>query len=369
MSQPEDLTPATEDPTPITSWPAPPPEPVHKPNKVFFGRFGFRAGWGVAIFVVVVVLLQIFGGIVAVAVNGQLKEAIAIRQQAAANPHAHIVFQPRFTPTLVFTIDAIVFAGLCLLTWIMGRAERRPFASYGLDARRFRDILPGAISGFAAMCVVAGILTALHVLVFDGRALHGPAAFGYGIAWLLAMLAVGCTEEYTFRGYLQYTLMRGVWGWAERLSPANPERAAFCIASVLTSLFFGYAHTHNQGETVIGIIQVVLFAIISCYALWRTGSLWWSIGIHALWDWTQSFLFGVADSGNVSIGRLFVTHPAGKPWLSGGSDGPEGSLIGLIVLATLFLVIHFTTRPSQHPVPEQTLAPVNPPQDPLPTIA
>ncbi|MES2392368.1 MAG: CPBP family intramembrane glutamic endopeptidase [Acidobacteriota bacterium] len=364
------MTDPQPDPQPTTTG-FPPPEPApHKPNRFLFGRFGFRAGYGIAIYAAVFVVLQIIGGLIAVAANGQLKEAIALRMQAAAHPGSpapHLTL--RFTPTLVFTLDTIVFAGLFLLCWILHRAERRPLANFGLAARRAADLIPGSLWGFTALSIVVAILAATHHLIFDGRALYGLPAFGYGIAWLFAFLAVGFCEEYSVRGYIQYTLMRGVWGWAERLMPSDPFRAAFWIAATITSLFFGLMHTTNKGENVLGIIMVVLFAMMSCYALWRTGSLWWSIGFHALWDWAQSFLFGVADSGNVSVGRLFVTHPAGKPWLSGGADGPEGSIVAFFVLLLFFAVIRFTTTPGEHPSPERALAPLSPPQEPTPAIA
>jgi hypothetical protein len=40
--------------------------------------------------------------------------------------------------------------------------------------------------------------------------------------------------------------------------------------------------------------------------------------------------------------HLFATHPLGKPILSGGTTGPEGSIIILPVLALVILIILFT---------------------------
>jgi len=123
----------------------------------------------------------------------------------------------------------------------------------------------------------------------------------------------------------------------------------------------------NGGENVIGILQVFFIGMVFSYALWRTGSLWWGIGFHAVWDWSQSFLFGVADSGNVSVGRLLSTHPVGKPLLSGGSDGPEGSLFSVIFVFLTLFVIRFTTRPGAHHSPEPM--PVQNPPEILSVIA
>jgi hypothetical protein len=82
-------------------------------------------------------------------------------------------------------------------------------------------------------------------------------------------------------------------------------------------------------------------------ALWRTGSLWWGIGWHMAWDWGQSFLYGVPDSGGLMQGRLFATHALGNPRLSGGSDGPEGSILCAPILLLTILVLLYTHRSPQ----------------------
>ena len=82
--------------------------------------------------------------------------------------------------------------------------------------------------------------------------------------------------------------------------------------------------------------------MVFCFSLWRTGSLWWAIGFHTSWDWSQSFLYGVADSGTMVQHHLLATHPVGKPILSGGATGPEGSIFIIAILALISLIILFT---------------------------
>jgi hypothetical protein len=84
------------------------------------------------------------------------------------------------------------------------------------------------------------------------------------------------------------------------------------------------------------------------------------------WDWAQSFLFGVPDSGNVSAGRLFFTHPVGDTLYSGGVDGPEGSVYVIPVMLLVGLIIRFTTAPGQQPPLEQsTIASPGAPETPV----
>jgi membrane protease YdiL (CAAX protease family) len=334
--------------------PSAPAHPKSVADGILFGRFGFRAGWSAAIFLILVTIIIAVSSVMAIAVSGHAREVVTARASVQAHPD-----EPKPTLNIPFTAgfvtanDGIGFACLLAVCWIFSRAERRKFSAYGIGSKRFIDVIPGAIWGVASMSALVAVLRWKHLLVFDGRALQGTPIFYYGVGWLVAFIFVGFSEEYQFRGYLQFTLMRGFWGLAERISPNNPQPVAFWIGATLMSLGFGALHLGNGGENFLGIAQIVFIGMVFSYALYRTGSLWWGIGFHAMWDWSQSFLFGVADSGNISVGRLFITHPQGSKLLSGGTDGPEGSIFAaLAVLLTIF-VIRFTTKPGILPSPEQ----------------
>jgi membrane protease YdiL (CAAX protease family) len=333
------------------------------------GRFGLRAGWGILIVAVAFFLLTILGGIFGVAASGHMKEIIAAQMQARANPGApkpHVNIP--FVPVLAIGQDGVAFVGLLAICWLFSRGERRPLSAYGIGPNRFKDVFPGALWGVVCLSLLVALLHSLHVLVFDGRNLYGRVIFLWGLKWLIAFLLVGFAEEYSFRGYVQFTLMRGLWGLAERFNPDNPRPLAFWLAATTLSLLFGAVHISNAGENFFGIIAVVLAGLAFSYTLWRTGSLWWGIGFHATWDWAQSFLFGVADSGNISVGRLFVTHPAGNPYLSGGPDGPEGSICVVLALALAVAAVHLT-HPGPQPALEQGPDPRTLPPEPTPVIA
>jgi membrane protease YdiL (CAAX protease family) len=336
-----------------------PPQPSTL-RHIFMGRFGLRAGWGIAIFIFGVAILTAIAGFVGVIANGQLKEVISLQMQVAAHPNLpkpH--FQPRFTPALVIAYDGVIFLGMAAMCFVFSKTEPRRFGTYGIGKSRRMDFFPGAFWGLAALSVLVLVLHAAHVLVFDARTLHGPAILLYGLKWLLAFLLVGFCEEYQMRGYLQFTLTRGVYGLAKKLSRQRARLVAFWMAAVIMSLAFGALHLGNGGENALGIGQVVLVGLVFSYVLWRTGSLWWAIGFHMAWDWAQSFLYGVPDSGNISVGRLFQTHPAGRPLLSGGVDGPEGSVLCIPVLLLVLVIVRYTTRPGVQP----PLAPDSPASD------
>ena len=145
----------------------------------------------------------------------------------------------------------------------------------------------------------------------------------------------------------------GLYKWA--FKTRHSATLGFWTAALLFSFLFGLGHKGIPGESPIGLLSAGLASMVFCLSLWRTGSLWWAIGFHASWDWAQSFLYGVADSGSMVKSHLLATHPVGKPLLSGGATGPEGSIFVLAILFLIVLIILFTL-----PRTSQSYAPILP---------
>jgi membrane protease YdiL (CAAX protease family) len=271
----------------------------------FVGPQGIRSGWGMLIFIVILVV-----------------EVLATRV-----PVNRLLHSMKHNSTLEAWSPAVAAGILALLvlvaTAIMARIEGRPLLSYGFtDKRGLSRSLVGMAGGVAALSALVLALNMSGRLIFDGRALHGESAWSYGLQWGIAFLLTALFEESLLRGYLQFTLARGVGFW---------------WAAVLLSLAFGATHLPNHGESPIGIFSVVGAGLLFCLSLWLTKSLYWAVGLHAGWDWSQSYLYGVPDSGQVASGHLFATHPSGGLIWSGGPTGPEGSLYVLPTLAIIAL--------------------------------
>ena len=245
--------------------------------------------------------------------------------------------------------------------WLLGRLERRPATAYGFARQnRMRYFLRGLMWGLALLSLLVFLLRGFGLVVFDTKLLTGTAIARYGLLWLGGFLLVAIKEELVFRGYLQFTLTRGlrsVYRWMFGSSYANA--LGFWTAAATLSYYFGVGHSSNSGESPIGLFSAALAGLLFCLSLWRTGSLWWAVGFHASWDWAQSFLYGVPDSGLIARGHLFATHPLGNRWLSGGVTGPEGSLLFLpVVLMAAGIVLltlpktHNGYLPAKRPGPE-----------------
>ena len=167
----------------------------------------------------------------------------------------------------------------------------------------------------------------MHVFYFGSWAEHGTRAVKFALFWGVVFLLVGVIEEFLLRGYAQFTLARGIGFWP---------------AAVLLSMLFAAAHLGNPGENRLGLAAIVPIGLFWCFTLARTGNLWFAVGLHAAWDWAESFFYGTPDSGLIAQGHLLNSSYRGPVWLSGGTDGPEGSMLVFLLVALMFVAFHFT---------------------------
>jgi len=284
---------------------------------VFRGPDGIRAGWSLLIFGLVLVALLVAA-------------ALAVRL-AVHRPPELIVPKGLISPGVFLISEASLAVLVVAATAVMGWIEGKPVWAYGLGGRRpAQKFLAGLAGGLVCLSVLVGALAAGGYLVFDGAALHGVQIVKYALIWLLAFLLVACSEEAMFRGYLQSTLARGIGFWP---------------AALVSSFVFGAAHLANPGESPAGITGVIAAGLVFCLLLRLSGSLWLGIGFHTTWDWAQSYLYGTPDSGIMFQGHLMLSHAAGNARMSGGSAGPEGSILGLpVMIAGLLALVWLLQR-------------------------
>ena len=233
----------------------------------------------------------------------------------------------------VFTIHgelptkAILSFFVVLATWIVSRMEKRPLDDYGIPPRQAfgKRFWEGSVWGFAALSALLLVLRASGHFRIDSVALAGEAVFRYAGGWAAVFLAVSISEELAFRGYWLFSFSRRIRFWP---------------AALFTSVVFGAAHLGNPGENALGILQVIAVGLLLCLTLRRTGNLWFALGFHAAWDWAETFFYGTPDSGLLGVGRFLNSSVQGPNWLTGGSAGPEGSILVFFVFALCALLIH-----------------------------
>lgn len=307
-----------------------PPEPAPNPQpptvrKVFVGQEGLRAGWSALLFIL------LFATVAFVAFfSFQKLHWISLPAKGLSE----------ISLSFGFINEGIQVFAVLLATWIMFKVEHQG-RSYGYgSAQKLRLFSMGLVSGLVLISLLVFTLWKGGFLVIEGRVIFGADVFRYGALWFVGFGFVGVFEESLMRGFLLFTLTRGFAALYRRIFKTCYNVAlGFWTAAAILSIIFFLGHTTNPGESPVGLLSVFLAGMFFCLSIWRTGSLWWAIGMHAAWDWGQSFLFGVADSGIMVQHHLLATHPQGTPLFSGGTTGPEGSIFILGVLAVGSAVI------------------------------
>ena len=273
---------------------------------IFLGPNGIRAGWGILLFCML--WLVLFLGL-----------------QWVCLPLLHWEPGRPMPPRAGIVVELCQFIPALLATTILAMFEHRSVTSYGFQGSSgVLRLLSGMIWGFIAISLLVLSLCKLGYLQMTRAAQPTNAVLAHAVAWGFVFLLAGLFEEAVFRGYIQFTLTRGIGFWW----------GALLFAGV-----FGLTHIANTGESPIGLASVVGAGLVFSLSLWYTGSLWWAVGFHAAWDWGQSFFYGTADSGMISQGHFLEAHPVGPVLWSGGATGPEGSILVLPWLAIMALLM------------------------------
>lgn len=273
-------------------------------QRIFLGADGLRAGWRLLLYlgmaVVLFLVLSSFEPRIAEGGSGRLWRNMFL--------------------------EAVLAVSCLLPALLMAAIEKRPFASYGLGRERRVSGLfaAGVVWGILALSALMLLLWLVGVFSYGSLRLDGTHILKFGLYWGVFFLLVGVCEEFTFRGYTQFTLAQWIGFW-----PA---------AGVLSFLFGALHLWGNVGESALGALCAALIGVFFCFTLRRTGSLWFAVGMHATWDWSESYLYSVPDSGDTAVGHLLNSSFHGPRWLTGGSVGPEGSVLVFVVIAASWAV-------------------------------
>jgi uncharacterized protein len=188
--------------------------------------------------------------------------------------------------------------------------ERRPVREL-VGAGCFREFASGVGIGLILFFVVIGTLFLLGVY-----SVGGIRAASVMLPALTTAIMAGITEELLVRAVAFRIIEEWLGSW---------------LALSVTAVLFGLMHLPNPQATVLSAAAISLEAgVMLAVAYMVTRRIWLAIGIHIAWNFAQGGVFGVATSG-VEIAGYFEGSLNGPHILSGGSFGPEASIIAVIV--------------------------------------
>jgi uncharacterized protein len=294
-----------------------------------------RSGWRVLIFLL---LFQIFtlliGGIV-VGLN-----YISIGNYSVA---VNLLVEPRSTePVTTLGLIAVILTRSVLLVSALAASavcarllERRSFASVGYKLHKgwLKDFSLGHLLGAVTLGLAVAVAAVAGAVTFYARETGAATILANAAILFFVFLIAAAFEEALVRGFIFQALLHNFQIMLGRRGAVVP------IA--LTSLAFGIMHMFNPNATAFAVTNTVLAGVWLGVAYLKTRSLWLATALHAAWNFTMVFVFGLPVSGITMYKEmaLMVGEPRPPIWLSGGDYGPEGGAAATLALIICTIVI------------------------------
>lgn len=228
-------------------------------------------------------------------------------------------------PVAALIIGPILAVAMIGLFSIAGqRVEHRKVKEFP-RSNGVRHVLVGTGLGVLMSGATVGLLA-----LFGAYAITGWGSVSGMLAVAGMMCAIAVSEEVFFRGVV-FRLLRGRWGTT--------------VALGISSVLFGLVHLVNPDASLWGAFAIMIEAGIMLGAAYlATGSLWLAIGVHFGWNFAITGLFGSVTSGSEARESLVTATSSGPDWLSGGSFGPEASIVAILVCSAAIVVFLVVAR-------------------------
>jgi len=236
-------------------------------------------------------------------------------------------------PSFLIPINlALVVATVLIPTAIMALITRERPARFGFPrAGAVGQLTLGVFTGLLAMSALMGLMALLGgVRSWTFEPLGAATAMnGAGYVCVFALTAI--SEEGGLRAYGLAQLSRAISFWP---------------AAIVTSILFIVLHLGHKTESIVGLAQVGIIGMILAWSFRRSGALWFALGCHGAWDFAETYVYGVPDSGMTAPGALSHIVLQGPDWMTGGVTGPEASWLAFLALAGIALTVHLALRPA-----------------------
>ena len=208
--------------------------------------------------------------------------------------------------------------------------KNRPlFKAYGTGCagNNVKNLLIGYLIGFG-MNGLAILMAWMHgdiYMYFDRFEL---------VPFLILFVAVfvqSAAEEMVCRGFIYQRVLR-------------TYRDKFWLAVIVNSVFFGAIHLGNDGISALAIVDLVVTGLLFTAMVYYFDSLWMAMAAHAGWNFTQSILAGLPNSGMVVPYSVFKLDAATArdSFFYNVAFGVEGTVpaiaIQVVVLAALVVI-------------------------------
>ena len=299
-----------------------------------FGPAGdnYRRTWAWATFIIVPVFF--IGGQIMFLLPAKLLGWIT-RENVETYPHV-----------LNLIIGAFAVSALIFILWVR-YFERRDLRSIGLafDAKALRRYIKGFAAGLLMAAAVVYSVRFLGGYSIEGESHLTMSALVPVFILMFAFILQSGTEELVFRGWMMGRLA---------------ERYGLWVGVIGNSVLFALMHVDIEALAALGVSGMVifttatlLFSIFLSLLVIRERSIWGAAAWHASWNWMFITWFGLPTTGiDLGLAPLVADYmpvPEAAVWLTGGTDGPEGSVFTPVILVIGTLVLARLLRSGPRP--------------------
>ena len=191
------------------------------------------------------------------------------------------------------------------------------------------------------------ILTGSAIGLAAGTALNGALVMG-AMATGSLKLTLGSIDVPVIIGYLVAILLQA--GGEElicRLFIMGKLRRRYkspIVAIVGNSLFFTVFHLGNPGINAASILNLVAVSILFSLVVFYSGNIWTAIMLHAAWNFTQTIIFGLPNSGMSSPYSIFKVVSSSNGLCYDTGFGVEGSWAAFILISLAAIALILISR-------------------------
>lgn len=232
-------------------------------------------------------------------------------------------------PSILYMLF-VIFGVIMVPLWLwLKYYEQRPLSSIGMTTYKGRA--KHCLQGYGIGLFMA-VVSVFSVWMVGGYGVDVSATWAPSLVpialLMLGFLVQSSVEEIVFRGWMLSRVSASYGLWAGVL---------------VNSLVFTLMHLNVSGEEafdpfyfVIFVSMTMAFSIFTSFLVIRQKSVWGACAWHAAWNWSFITWFGLPTTGitlNVSPLLVDLANNEQMPsWLTGGSVGPENSVITAVVL-------------------------------------
>ena len=194
--------------------------------------------------------------------------------------------------------------------------------------------------------LVIGFILNLSCVIVAG--LNGDISLSFvgfrffPVLWLfIAVFIQSSAEELICRGYIYQKLLK-----------LNPKPI---YAILVNSLFFAILHLSNDGMGILAFYDMIITAIFFSMVTFYFDSIWMAMGLHTTWNFSQSIVFGLPNSGASFPYSIFRLDGITRNSFAYNTEfGLEGTILSSILMTICCLGLYLWKNKDKNMLKEAT---------------